>query len=136
MGRELDCFSLIRYYIGERVYAQIVFPNSINKTAESWRFYLQLEFQSCFFNSSVTRIKLAYASENNKATSIPMTNKEKFLVEHNKLAPQNLQATMDLLTRFRVEKHSLFKDNDWSIDRLRRPFIIWLSFAAMHEKSK
>jgi len=61
-----------------------------------------------------------------------MTKKEQFLQEHNNLSPKNLQANMDLLSRFRIEKASLFKDNDWSLDKLRRPFILWLTFAASH----
>lgn len=56
-----------------------------------------------------------------------MTNKEQFLVEHNKLSPLSLQATLILLTRFREEKTSLFKNEDWSVDKLRRPFILWLT---------
>lgn len=54
-------------------------------------------------------------------------NKEQFLEEHNKLSPKNLRATIPLLSRFRIEKASLFKDNYWSIDKLRRPFILWLT---------
>ncbi|PJE69661.1 MAG: hypothetical protein COU98_00800 [Candidatus Staskawiczbacteria bacterium CG10_big_fil_rev_8_21_14_0_10_38_10] len=53
--------------------------------------------------------------------------KEEFLEEHNKLSPKNLRATIPLLSRFRLEKSSLFKGDDWSIDRLRRPFILWLT---------
>jgi hypothetical protein len=53
-------------------------------------------------------------------------NKEEFLEEHNKLSPEDLKATIPLLSRFRIEKASLFKDNTWSIDKLRRPFILWL----------
>lgn len=52
-------------------------------------------------------------------------NKEQFLEEHNRLSPKNLRATTALLTRFRAEKASLFKNEDWSIDKLRRPFIFW-----------
>jgi hypothetical protein len=55
-----------------------------------------------------------------------MTKKQQFLSEHNKLSPLNLQATESLLSRFKIEKASLFKDNDWSLDKLRRPFISWL----------
>ncbi|MDO8486267.1 MAG: hypothetical protein Q7S77_01030 [Candidatus Staskawiczbacteria bacterium] len=56
-----------------------------------------------------------------------MTNKEQFLIEHNKLSPLSLQATLALLTRFREVKISLFKNDDWSVDKLRRPFILWLT---------
>jgi len=55
------------------------------------------------------------------------TSKEQFLSEHNKLSPSNLQATIDLLSRFRTDKTSLFKNDDWPIDKLRRPFILWLT---------
>jgi len=54
-------------------------------------------------------------------------NKEQFLEEHNKLASKDLKATMPLLSRFKTEKISLFKGEDWSIDKLRRPFILWLT---------
>jgi hypothetical protein len=62
-------------------------------------------------------------------------NKRQFLEEHNKLAPANLKATLPLLSRFRIEKTSLFKDDNWSIDRLRRPFILWLTSLAAGEKA-
>lgn len=54
-------------------------------------------------------------------------NKEQFLEEHNKLSPKALKATLALLSRFRIEKTSLFKNDDWSIEKLRRPFILWLT---------
>ena len=57
---------------------------------------------------------------------IPIT-KEKFLEEHNKLSPSNLQATLALLTRFQEEKKPLMKDNDWCLDKHRIPFISWLT---------
>ena len=56
-----------------------------------------------------------------------MTNKEQFLIEHNKLSPLSLQADLVMLNRFKEEKISLFKDNSWSVDKLRRPFILWLT---------
>ena len=56
-----------------------------------------------------------------------MTNKEQFLIEHNRLSPLSLQADLTLLNRFKEDKISLFKDNDWPIDKLRRPFILWLT---------
>lgn len=56
-----------------------------------------------------------------------MTSKEQFLTEHNKLAPLNLKATIEILNRFKEEKSILFKDNDWPIDKIRRPFIFWLT---------
>lgn len=61
--------------------------------------------------------------------------KEQFLVEHNELSPSNLKATIDLLTRFKVEKPSLFKNgNEWSIEKIRRPFIFWLSSLTLGNK--
>ena len=65
-----------------------------------------------------------------------MTTKGQFLSEHNRLSPLNLQATIALLSRFRIDKASLFKNDDWSIDKLRRPFISWLTSLAPGEKEK
>jgi hypothetical protein len=62
--------------------------------------------------------------------------KEQFLEEHNKLSPKNLRATLSLLSRFRIEKAALFKDDYWSIDRLRRPFILWLTSLKYETKKK
>ena len=56
-----------------------------------------------------------------------MSKKQQFLLEHNKLSPLNLQATIAILSCFKTEKHALFKDDNWSIDKLRRPFILWLT---------
>jgi hypothetical protein len=61
-------------------------------------------------------------------------NKEQFLEEHNRLSPVNLRATIPLLSRFRIEKASIFKDNNWSIDKLRRPFVLWLTSLSSGEK--
>ena len=63
-----------------------------------------------------------------------MTKKQQFLLEHNKLSPLNLQATISLLSRFRIERASIFKDDNWSIDRLRRPFILWLTSLTSGER--
>ena len=63
-----------------------------------------------------------------------MTTKQQFLLEHNKLSPLNLQATISLLSRFRIEKTSLFKDDNWPLDKLRRPFILWLTSLTAEEK--
>jgi len=63
-----------------------------------------------------------------------MTKKQQFLLEHNKLSPLNLQSTISLLSRFRIEKASLFKNDDWPIDKLRRPFILWLTSLKAEEK--
>ena len=39
-------------------------------------------------------------------------NKEIFLIEHNKLSPSNLQATIDLLNLFKKQKRPLLKDTE------------------------
>jgi len=64
----------------------------------------------------------------------PHFKKEQFLSEHNRLSPLNLQATTALLSRFRTEKALLFKDNNWSVDKLRRPFVLWLTSLTSEEK--
>ncbi len=64
----------------------------------------------------------------------PHLKKEQFLEEHNRLSPINLRATISLLSRFKIEKTSLFKDDDWSIEKLRRPFILWLTSLPFKEK--
>jgi hypothetical protein len=56
-----------------------------------------------------------------------MNTKEQFLIDHNKLAPLNLKATIKILLRFKAEKPALFKNDDWPINRIRRPFIFWLT---------
>jgi len=67
-------------------------------------------------------------------TTSQKTTKEEFLSEHNKLSPLNLQATIALLSRFRIVKASIFKNDNWSIDKLRRPFILWLTSLTSEEK--
>ena len=75
----------------------------------------------CFFKIMIPRFK--------KKLKIgsPLLNKEQFLEEHNRLSPENLRATFALLSRFREERASLFQGDDWTIDKFRRPFIIWLT---------
>jgi len=51
---------------------------------------------------------------------------EEFLNEHNRLSPSNLQATKEILLRFREEKSTLFAGDDWSLEKIRRPFLEWL----------
>lgn len=63
-----------------------------------------------------------------------MSNKQQFLLEHNRLSSLDLQTTMEMLSRFKIEKASLFKDNEWSIDKLRRPFILWLTSFSLKER--
>ncbi len=60
-------------------------------------------------------------------------SKRQFLEEHNKLSPESLKATIPLLSRFRIEKASLFKDDNWSMDKIRRPFILWLTSELWHK---
>jgi hypothetical protein len=79
-----------------------------------YKFYLQLNSKELHF--------------------VLMTAKQQFLEEHNKLAPEGLKATLFLLDKFRQEKSSLFKDNEWSLDKLRRPFIMWLTSLTIREK--
>jgi len=63
-----------------------------------------------------------------------MSKKQQFLEEHNRLASIDLQATASLLSHFKTAKASLFKDKNWSIDKLRRPFIFWLTSLSTKEK--
>ena len=63
-----------------------------------------------------------------------LISKEQFLEEHNKLSPSNLQATLVMLDRFKEEKRPLMKDDGWCLDKLRIPFISWLT--AMHEENE
>lgn len=65
-----------------------------------------------------------------------MDNKNNFLIEHNKLAPKDLQATPALLSRFKLDKRTLFKNDEWSIEKLRRPFICWLTSLTAEEKQR
>ena len=71
-----------------------------------------------------------------KKVADPCLTKEQFLKEHNRLAPENLQATISLLSQFREEKASIFKDGDWYIDKFRRPFIMWLTYFLIKEEKK
>ena len=43
---------------------------------------------------------------------------------------------MSMLSRFKIEKASLFKDDIWSVDKLRRPFILWLTSMDHREKDQ
>jgi hypothetical protein len=62
-------------------------------------------------------------------------SKEQFLQEHNKLSPSNLQATLTLLNQFKEEKRPQMKDDGWCLDKLRIPFISWLT-AVQEQKKK
>jgi len=61
-------------------------------------------------------------------------SKEKFLERHNDLSPLRLKATIPLLSRFKLENSSLFKDDYWYIDKIRKPFVIWLISEPWHIK--
>lgn len=63
-----------------------------------------------------------------------MSKKQQFLLEHNRLSSSDLQITLAMLSRFQKEKASLFKDNEWSVDKLRRPFIFWLTSYSSEER--
>lgn len=65
-----------------------------------------------------------------------MTTKEQFLAEHNNLSPLNFKATIEMLNTFKSEKPSLFKNDDWPIKKIRRPFILWLSSLSREEIQK
>ena len=65
-----------------------------------------------------------------------LITKEQFLEEHNKLSPSNLQATLVLLDKFKEEKKPLLKDDAWCLDKLRIPFISWLSALPESERKK
>ena len=67
---------------------------------------------------------------------IYMTNKQQFLTEHNKLSPTGLKATLNILTVFKMQKPKLFKDNEWKIDKSRRPFIMWLTSMTKAQKEE
>lgn len=54
------------------------------------------------------------------------TTLEEFLTEHNRLSPTDLQATKEMLVRFQDEKSTLLRDGDWSLEKVRRPFVAWL----------
>lgn len=64
-----------------------------------------------------------------------LISKEKFLEEHNKLSPSNLQANLALLNQFKEEKKPLMKDNEWCLDKHRIPFISWLTALPKEEKN-
>lgn len=64
----------------------------------------------------------------------PHLKKEEFLEEHNRLSPESLRATLPLLSRFKEEKALLFQDDNWSIDKFRRPFILWLTASALNNR--
>jgi hypothetical protein len=54
-------------------------------------------------------------------------DKEQFLQDHNKLSSPEWRATIEELSRFESEKPGLFKNGKWSVEKVRRPFVEWLS---------
>jgi len=70
----------------------------------------------------------------NKIIADQRLNKRQFLEEHNKLSPENLKATIPLLCQFKTENSSIFKDDNWSIDKIRRPFVSWLTSLTAKER--
>jgi hypothetical protein len=58
---------------------------------------------------------------------IYMTTEKQFLIEHNSMAPPSLKANMEMLSSFKKEKPSLFVDGNCPIEKIRRPFIFWLT---------
>ena len=65
-----------------------------------------------------------------------VSKKQQFVIEHNRLASAKLQVTKSMLSRFRIERASLFKDAEWSIDKLRLPFIRWLTSFSEEDRAK
>jgi len=65
-----------------------------------------------------------------------MTTKEQFLAVHNKLSPLNLKATPEMLSVFKDEKPGLFSGDDWPIDKIRRPFVMWLTSLTRAKKEE
>ncbi|MEK7080764.1 MAG: hypothetical protein AAB925_02960 [Patescibacteria group bacterium] len=68
--------------------------------------------------------------------AVIFVSKEQFLEEHNRLSPAHLQATFALLTKFQEEKKPLLKDNGWSVDKMRIPFMSWLISLPSKEKER
>ena len=62
--------------------------------------------------------------------------KEQFLIEHNKLSPLHLQATLALLNRFKEEKRPLLTEKGWVIDKLRIPLISWMLSLPQEKETK
>ncbi len=65
-----------------------------------------------------------------------MGKKEIFLEEHNKLSPDELKVTLFTLSHFKEEKPNLFKKVNWSIEKLRRPFVFWLTSLTKEQRKK
>jgi len=116
-----------------------------NRDSESFelqivtRLSLRKRLKNAFCNSPLLGVVFNLQNMIQKIKKVPKVinqhlKKEEFLEEHNRLSPENLKATIPLLSRFKVEKTSLFKNDDWSIDKLRRPFILWLTSLSLNKR--
>lgn len=65
-----------------------------------------------------------------------MTTKEQFIIRHNSLSSLGMRATIGMLECFEIEKPALFKGGDCSIEKVRRPFVFWLSSLSDEQKEK
>lgn len=65
-----------------------------------------------------------------------MTTKEEFIQQHNALSSPNLQINMAILDYFKSLKPGLFKDGNYSIEKIRRPFIFWLTSLSDEQKNE
>ena len=58
---------------------------------------------------------------------------EEFLEEYNKLSPSVLKADIKLLSQFKEERPSLFNGDNWVMDKIRKPFVMWLTSLTFEE---
>ncbi len=65
-----------------------------------------------------------------------MSEKEEFLTEHNRLSSPELQATKSMLSKFRKEKPYVFRKSGWSVEKVRRPFVLWLTSLTEKERKE
>ncbi len=65
-----------------------------------------------------------------------MTTKEQFIAKHNSLASADMRATTEILDCFIAQKPDLFKTGDYAIEKIRRPFIFWLTSLSSANKQK
>lgn len=55
---------------------------------------------------------------------------------HNKLSSPDLHANLAMLDKFREEKSRFFKREDWCLDKVRRPFVMWLTSLSEEKKQE
>jgi len=65
-----------------------------------------------------------------------MTTRGQFLIEHNNLSPLNMRATLGMLLFFEIKKPALFISGDYSIEKIRRPFVFWLTSLSDVQRTK